>query len=163
MSSNNNEMKTYHISRHYLGDTATFTPRVPVSQNQCEIDLPARVCAAKTIEQCWLAIKDCSDLFYQMKKNPTTGYYFFIYEFDSEQFVDNTSVLDFAQTGEMVSFKPVQGVLKQVFYANKWRMHKELADVMEDATFEEAASAYYDWQQADLIKIEAIVEAAEWA
>jgi len=38
-----------------------------------------------------------------------------------------------------------------------------LADVMEDATFDEAASAYYDWQQADLIKIEAIVEAAEWA
>jgi hypothetical protein len=153
----------YHISRHYLGQKATFTPRIPVSQNRCEIDLPARVCAAKIIEQCWEAINGCHDLIKEMKWN-ANGYYFFVYKFnDPSAFEENKAVKDFEATGEMVSYKSVEADLVEVFYVNSWRMTRALVEVKESATMEEAVEAYNKWQSEDLLKIEDKVKNTEWA
>lgn len=164
----------YHISRHFLGQKAVFTPRVPVSQNKCEIDLPARVCAAPSIEQCWEAINGCQDLIDEMKKNNVSGYYFFVYKFnDSSSFTPSTSVKDFNQSGEMISLVTVEAELIDVFYVDCWRLRRGMHDITlkdgtllkgakEHATIEEAISAYNEWQGEDLRKIEKKVKAKPW-
>lgn len=153
----------FHISRHYLGQMATFKPRIPVSQNKCEIDLPARVCAGPTVEQCWEAINGFNDLITEMKKNNVTGYYFFVYKFnDVSTFVPSATVKDYNNSGEMISALPVNAELVEVFYVDSWRLYSSLEKAKEPATFEEAIKAYNNWQGEDLMKIEQIVNAMPW-
>ena len=144
-----------HISRHYLGDTAQFTPRIPVSQNEVESSLAPRVCAASDIEKCWKSISGCVDLFKAMKKNKTNGYYFFVYEFENKDaFTENMAVLDFNETNEHVSFVPVSAKIVSAFYVDSYRLFSSAQSAMENASLEEAKSAYYEWQKQDMIRIE---------
>ena len=165
----------YHISRHYLGQNATFKPRIPVSQNEGETKLPARVCAAPSIDQCWEAINGCYDLIAEMRKQRVTGYYFFVYQFnDTSSFVPSESVKDYNKSGEMISVMPVEAELIDVFYVDSWRLYRGLGDVVlkdgstkagakEPATFEEAINAYNDWQMSIMKEIEKKVYSEFWA
>jgi hypothetical protein len=144
-----------HISRHYLGDTAEFTPRIPVSQNEVEAILDPRICAAPDIEKCWKSISACTDLFKAMKANKTNGYYFFVYEFDNKDaFTENATVLDFNETGEHVSFVPVSAKIVSAFYVDSYRLFSSYHSAMENSSVDDAKKAYFDWQKNDIIEIE---------
>lgn len=138
-----------------------FMPRVPVSQNKSEIEMPARVCASETVEGCWDAIRCCHDLHSEMRKNNTSGYYFFIYEFDAANF-QASNVFDAEKTKEVIAMKMVKGTLVSAFYVDKYRLNTEFKIAREDASIEEAVSAYNDWQKDDLYKIEDLIEKIEW-
>lgn len=145
----------YHISKHYLGNTAIFNPRIPVSQNVCEIQLPARVCAAPTVEQCWEAINGCNDIITEMQKKKVTGYYFFVYRFlDTSTFSPSTTVKDFVHSGEMISLIPVEAELIDVFYVGYGWLRATLDKAKQFATIEEAIAAYKDWQKEYMMDVE---------
>ena len=151
----------YHISRHYLGASATFTPRVPVQQNAAEEKLPPRICASPTVEQCWNALKGCNDMMREMRFcKGVDGFYFFIYKMDESTFSENKDVLDFALTNEHISLVPVKAELVECIYIKSARMHFCLSfdSIREDATIEEAASAYKEWQKDEIYRIEDLID-----
>lgn len=154
----------YHISRHYLGQKVEFTPRIPISQNACEIDLPARVCAAPSIEQCWEAINGCNDIITELQNYKVTGYYFFVYQFpDTSSFAPSTCVKDFEHSNEMISLTPVKAELISVFYVGYGWLRASLDKAKQHATTDEAISAYNDWQGEIIKSVEAKVYGEFWA
>ena len=145
-------MANFHISRHYLGNEANLTPRIPVSQNPTECAMAPRVCASESLNGCWESIKVCHDLVSAMKQNKTLGYYFFVYEL-SGNFVES-GVIDSHKTGEVVSYSEAKGRLLFAFYVDSYRLTNSLESAAEKATIQEAISAYNEWQKDDILKIE---------
>lgn len=134
-----------------------FIPRTPISQNEMEAPLPSRICASPSIEKCWNAITICKDLYGELKNNNKVhGYYFFVYEFDSKEFI-KAPVFDYDTTNEMYNTKMTQGKLISVFYVHKNNLFNSF-EYIESATIDEAIEAYYDYQKEEIERIEAIIE-----
>jgi hypothetical protein len=155
-------MKAMHISRHFIGTTAKFTPLVPTSQNVGEREMPARICAAQTVAQCWAAIACCADINFELKKN-APGYYFFVYQFaEPNGFVKNESVMDFAQTGELVAYEAQEAELVGCFFVNAHDLkNKNFAGVAIPCEIEEGIENYSEQREA-VRKAERAVEEMEW-
>ena len=153
--------KVYHISRSYIGDNVLFTPRTPVSQNKSEIDMPKRICASDSIEKCWEGVRCCNDLVFEMKNNTTDGYYFFVYEFNADDFV-KSPVFDAEKTGEVISTKMTRGQFSHAIYVQKHKLDNAFNEAVETATNQEAITAWNKWQKDDIQEIEDRVESVEW-
>jgi len=154
----------FHISRKYIGDNATFTPSIPVSQNKSEIEMPSRVCASPTVSQCWEAIKVCQDLFDLMREQRGVGgYYFFIYKFDNAtDFSPNYEIYDFEKTNEHIALSAQKATLVKTVWVNKYCLRSGFDKVAEDVEFAEAIEQEEEWQREMMRSFERIVEEMEW-
>jgi hypothetical protein len=146
----------YHISRHFLGSKATFSPRIPFSQNENEINMNPRVCASPNVDLCWKAISVCGDLNKSIRESDYTGVYYFVYKMDEKTFVKNENVMDFEKTQEYISHEPVNAELIDVFYVNSSNLKNGsfLQKIKEKATISESINAYFDYQKDLMISIE---------
>lgn len=147
----------YHISRHYLGTEFTFNPQTPICTNEVENEMPERVCASPTVEQCWDAIKGCRPIQREVKRRFINGLYFFVYEFsNTETFFENRGVKDFDKTQEHISLTPVKAVLKKAIWCDAYKLDRDYLFV-EDIELDEAVESYGNFQKDLINEIESIL------
>lgn len=151
----------YHISLKDLGSECNFWPLRPdeTDQDPSEYDMPARICAAPSIEQCVDSVYTCAKVRSLVRKY---GAKFFIYTFEGEEaakFSANEHVYDHSTTEEYISI--VRAKAKRInmgIFLPAWGARYEKYIISEGVSVENVRKFASDDKCFELMPLEILDE-----